>query len=415
MKKIFILVFISLLFSNIQAQVKTYAQREIETAKSYEPKWVKTQEIRDIIYAPYDSSYLFIRRYPDLEAYKKYIGQKLFFLEYQHPKREGYYYTIIDILSANSDKYKKDHSIIGTENANTVKDGGRINFVQKYDDELALRYYCPDYYGAGSNIRYGYRLPETVLLIDLYDEKTYKSDKEKKRIKDNIPYFVLRDEKSGDTVYTMIFEASNLGSFLLVGSYVKLQQKYIGKFIYKVRSFPTWYDANPKFTKWKCIDVIFDNRENLLVLQNTDSLSEEREIKIAENEIKECDNCKDDNIFVEETTFNKRIDNYFAELYKADKEQKERALEEKRANVAFKKKVQQETAKRKQELISKYGIANAQKIIDGKLEIGMSKAVCKEIVFYVSIIDKTATMETWRIYGAYLYFEGDKLVRIKSN
>jgi hypothetical protein len=48
----------------------------------------------------------------------------------------------------------------------------------------------------------------------------------------------------------------------------------------------------------------------------------------------------------------------------------------------------------------------------------MSKAVCKEIAGYATIVNKTATAEVWKIsnimgYGAtYLYFTGNKLTRI---
>ena len=78
----------------------------------------------------------------------------------------------------------------------------------------------------------------------------------------------------------------------------------------------------------------------------------------------------------------------------------------------------QEKAKRRQQLAAKYGAANADKIIAGKFEIGMSKAVCKEIASYTPpIINKTATTETWKVshwIGAttYLYFSGDKLTRV---
>jgi len=82
------------------------------------------------------------------------------------------------------------------------------------------------------------------------------------------------------------------------------------------------------------------------------------------------------------------------------------------------KKSDQEFAKRKQQLTTKYGATNANKIIAGKYEIGMSKAVCKEIAGYMSIIDKTATTETWKINSfwtgsvIYLYFNDNKLIRI---
>lgn len=88
-------------------------------------------------------------------------------------------------------------------------------------------------------------------------------------------------------------------------------------------------------------------------------------------------------------------------------------------------KEEQDKAKRKQELTAKYGAANANKIMEGKFEIGMSKAICKEINSSSYVIDKTENAETWEIKHSYydgaryivrgythLYFNGDKLVRI---
>jgi len=76
-------------------------------------------------------------------------------------------------------------------------------------------------------------------------------------------------------------------------------------------------------------------------------------------------------------------------------------------------------SKRKQDLTNKYGAAMASKIIAGKYEIGMRKAVCKEIAGYTPpVLNKTGTSEIWKISNiffdnsTYLFFEDDKLVRI---
>ena len=66
----------------------------------------------------------------------------------------------------------------------------------------------------------------------------------------------------------------------------------------------------------------------------------------------------------------------------------------------------------------KFGVATAKKIEAGKLEIGMSKAVCRAIASRVTIVSQTANTELWRVStwestrDAYLHFTGDKLVRI---
>ena len=86
------------------------------------------------------------------------------------------------------------------------------------------------------------------------------------------------------------------------------------------------------------------------------------------------------------------------------------------------KESEQKQIKRKQELTSKYGATTAEKIIAGKLEIGMSKEVCKEVLKsngeYPTVFEKTATTKTWIVthfifdYNEYLYFIDNKLVRI---
>lgn len=73
---------------------------------------------------------------------------------------------------------------------------------------------------------------------------------------------------------------------------------------------------------------------------------------------------------------------------------------------------------KKQRCTKKFGIATAKKIIAGKYEIGMSKAVCLEIAYHVTIVGQTANTELWRAStlgstrDTYLHFSGDKLVRI---
>jgi cyclophilin family peptidyl-prolyl cis-trans isomerase len=85
-------------------------------------------------------------------------------------------------------------------------------------------------------------------------------------------------------------------------------------------------------------------------------------------------------------------------------------------------KERKEEQEKRQKLTSKYGKTTADKIIAGKLEIGMTKAVCKELAtnngYLVSIVEQTANTEKWKFKhliwdsGKYLYFNGDKLAKI---
>lgn len=75
-------------------------------------------------------------------------------------------------------------------------------------------------------------------------------------------------------------------------------------------------------------------------------------------------------------------------------------------------------AKRKAELIKKFGATNANLILEGKVRIGMTKAMCEESWGYPDDINKTigswGTHEQWVYGNSYLYFEGNKLTAIQN-
>jgi DNA-binding transcriptional regulator GbsR (MarR family) len=542
------LCLLMLLPASLSAQIKTGAQREAETLKPFEAKWENDPKIKEIIYAPYDSSYFHIRRYPALNAYKKYIGQKLYFTRdaFRSPvfyadkveldttnayygesryrgekyidksmycytdfvyqkyanaeiyiskasysyndkpdKLKGRYYTIIDILSVNSEKYRQHHRVTGIHNYSEVWEerisgtdarGNHQTRIEKKEqqfgeevtvilnDDYDTKYYCPVIHIVGkSEYEYGYKLDgydKEEYLIDLYDQKTYKTDTAHSKIKDHIPYFVLREEESGDTVYTVI-SGDRTKYFLLVGSFVKIQQEFFEKRIFELKNFPDYRTIGETSSNgvshdniiekvWKCVDVVLEEEKEgvVLVLQNIKNQNEERKISYA----KVIDYCgprgffvynstyfsyadatgyfgSRRGFFVNESTFDRLMDNAYADKTKRDnayQESKARALqrekeekkeeEEKWQKIREKaeQEAKQQELKRKQELTAKYGATTAQKIIDIKLEIGMSKAVCKEMLSFHNVVDRTATTEIWKIHGGYLYFEGDKLVRISN-
>ena len=75
-------------------------------------------------------------------------------------------------------------------------------------------------------------------------------------------------------------------------------------------------------------------------------------------------------------------------------------------------------AKRETELTKKFGAANANLILEGKVRIGMTKAMCEESWGYPDDINKSigswGTHEQWVYGGSYLYFEGNKLTAIQN-
>ena len=76
-------------------------------------------------------------------------------------------------------------------------------------------------------------------------------------------------------------------------------------------------------------------------------------------------------------------------------------------------------AKRKAELTKKFGVSNANLILEGKVRIGMTKDMCKEAWGSPRDINRTisdfGTHEQW-VYGSgqYLYFENGKLTSIQN-
>lgn len=75
-------------------------------------------------------------------------------------------------------------------------------------------------------------------------------------------------------------------------------------------------------------------------------------------------------------------------------------------------------AKRKAELIKKYGADNAEIILEGKVRIGMTKTMCEEAWGHPDEINKMTgswgTDEQWVYGNSYLYFENGELTTIQN-
>ena len=75
-------------------------------------------------------------------------------------------------------------------------------------------------------------------------------------------------------------------------------------------------------------------------------------------------------------------------------------------------------AKRKADLTKKFGAANAKLILEGKVKIGMTKAMCTEAWGHPYDINKTigswGVHEQWVYGSSYLYFENDILTSIQN-
>ena len=339
--------------------------------------------LEKMFYYPYDSTDLIVKTYPILAAYQKYIGQQIILVNSDFGNREkiGTYFTIIGVK--------------------------------------------PSKYG-NSNIKYGYRG-----LDNKYEEYKIPNNE--------YPVFILENTETKDTLSADLLRKGNdpfdhylITQYLLVGGYIKLKEKFLNRDVvyYAAGNYdwPSGYQSSIQST-WKCIDVsistgryycnycddknMSSGDSNFLALQIQDINNPQiiRNLKIS------CIN-PSHKLELSDTIFNSatRGANHrgftFKEVFENEMESRRNAA------LIKKKKSTQELAERKQKLATKYGATNAEKIIAGKYEIGMNKAVCKEIAGYATVIDKTATTETWQItyllgYSTtYLYFSGDKLTRI---
>ena len=408
MKKIKFLLIVLLLPLSLSAQIKLAEDKP----KEKEPEWLK---YKDIIYAPYDSSYLTIKLFPVLDAYEKYIGQQLYL-----PVEERSMILFSDKLSRSGANGRDGY--VWQPSKKCICD----NITSSYDiicsDPQSVRnkYYSIIGVLSTKSEQYIKHHSKSTVCSHRFGQTGKINDYDVIMKKANYPYFILQEKESGDTVYTVKWQ-----DFLLVGGFTKIQQEFVGLNIFKVKDVPSsdfiFYKQNYDnliVGRWKCVDVVLlRSRIVGLVLQNTDNAAEKTEIRY--------DGVKRNEFWGEgrerwviESVYNETWDKVLAENAVKEKMKKEKELQLEKENQQYRQQRLQQEVKRKKELTAKYGAVNADKIIAGKFEIGMSKAVCKEIAGYANVADKTATTETWKVsdifFGGttYLFFEGDKLVRI---
>ena len=378
--------------------------------KEEKPKW---EHMRESIMMPYDSLYFQISYYPIFDAYKKYIGQRLFIFgdakegylfgtdrvtmftqNLKNPtcdQVEGKYFEIIDVISIP----EFESSIINP-------------------DRLDYQTYNKAY---NSLFSFKGRIRSDGSWWD-YPDGTSKIENE------NIPVFKVREINSMETFYMCVIPLTTFDEvynpkerYILVGGYVKFKEKMVGKNIVHYK-----YNSESIKSIWKCIDVSIsqdsklffkpdalssvyglfnDEKQLVLVLQDTQDQSTITHLRYG---ILETD------MPIKQSGM--ALENIFQDyLLRAADRKKQTEQEIKQRAEAY-----------KQQLITKYGAAAAAKIMAGKLEIGMSKDVCKAIMESsfrnISIIDKTTSTETWRCSyrndseSYILYFTNDKLARI---
>jgi hypothetical protein len=443
---------------SLSSQIKFAEQKSAKPENAEEPKWWR---FKDIVYAPYDSSYLEIGRYPALDAYEKYIGQQLYLPSPTQLKGFKILYSDRMIVDKNEKKtylwqpYEMRYEYYNNDTL----------IINKYYDIIGVLNIKSEKFIEHKS---GYDRGKIGFSSDTYWYDKWKKDLERNKVfsnydveskhaatqffptmkisEDAVPYFILKEVVSGDTVYTAYPR-----DFILVGGFIKLQQKYAGKDLLELTSPPAKYNINNEDLitgKWKCVDVVLskdkktasggyiyeypssDNRLSRekymhidLMLENTEDATKEKEI-----DLRGVENKNNGKTWITETEFRKIRDKLLLEIaedeasIKAEEKEKQKRQEEENALEAQRKrKMQQESAAYKKQLTAKYGATAAAQIIAGKYVIGMTKAVCKEIKGQgaITVINKTATTETWQVRGVtersggiVLYFTGDKLVKI---
>jgi len=520
---------------SLAAQI-TFAEKPPEKG----PEW---EYMRDIIMMPYDSTQLLIETYPILEAYKKYIGQQIFFMKGRDSDENVIhkYYEIVDVISYKSfletesqknetkqrEKEKELRERQKTIDERTPKlrerenelNATKIELEQDYKkkgsieedlrniewqfQEIEKRKQIPNLsLGGQKDLRdkeKELRKREKELLKNYEREKVlnelseikkklsevenelseiknelsktekesininndlreieryfgeYESNRRKEQVADmikrqqqtylfpcednpdkqcryeikseDIPYFVLKSTQSMDTIYHIIStgytryndprdDESDRG-VILVGGFLKLKD-LTGQNVIRFRDSGSGSAYLKVEENWKILDVSiadgnyidgcgYEGNEHIsFVLQNQENNSIVKNSRVSKITKK----------------FILKSSGYVQSGYALEKDWKEYKSYRDQLTQQYDQQAAQAKAKRKQELTTKYGASTADKIIAGKLEIGMSKAVCKEIIGYATVSQKTAATEIWKVTSfwtggeTYLYFTGDKLARI---
>ena len=315
------------------------------------------------VFAPFDSTYYRINEHSIWYTYKIYIGQRLFL-----------------------PRCRTSYQILISKSGRDVTYGG----MNKYYEIIGLL-----------NIESEEFVRHSALRSRLQREA---------RRSRHFPYFVLRETVSGDTVFTGFPR-----NFILVGGFVRMQQEYIGENIFQIRQAPTNRNINENLVaeRWECIDVVVHDGRVRLLLQSLDNPS--RKIDISRAQL-------NDRLWTTERAFIETLDTILAEMAVEEQANRERQLQRERENAALRQQREQERAQaeaaRRRDLTARFGAATANQIIAGNLEVGMNRAVVREIVGTAAVVDRTETRETRRVHniffggGTLLFFERDRLTRI---
>lgn len=251
--------------------------------------------------------------------------------------------------------------------------------------------------------------------------------------------FTLLDE-NGNTVYWRAhagnfdyepFSISQNNQYypvIVTGFMKKMEQLYLNKEFY-IKDFQP-------ITKYKCIDIVYSGKEDNYMVPSFVLKNDSAELTIPFTQAPEIFSYKIDpsNPLSNEPYFSQLeiLDNKaYADLIEKERIAKAEKLEKERIDQADKlekermAKAQAERAraealqKRTQYLNKKFGTAMAKIILSGKVQIGMTREMCKEAWGHPQKVNTTTTPQTvseqW-VYGGhnYLYFTNGRLTAVQN-
>lgn len=451
-----VIISLLLLFSiHLTAQI-TFVEKTPPT--NPKPGW---DYLKDIFMMPYDSTNFEIYKFPISSAYKKYIGQKVFLLnlkeaslddkiffkdgkeifpryDYNGINKEKVintlshkYYTITDMVGYNRGTYTYSYPCENKplEECDEYVHEGLSYFVftnpelkdtiiRKYNRELGNRFYEYDTIDISiDTIKYGWS--DNYILVGGYI-------KLKEKIGQNIVFFKYAGESNSQTPLLGTNENAwkystwKIKDVSIAGDNFIKPSDYYNSELYNFSNEGYRNGENVCFILEQIQDDKIVNK-NFCVkyltkkFQYISSGIEDKVYDIKSGVVLE----KDWNNYISYIN-QKRIEyNHKIALAEAKTkvQQEQTRIEQEKNLQQIAQKASEERALRQQKLENKYGIEIANKIMTGKFEIGMSKVICREIEENVRVVDQTATTETWKIGDffsgeSFLYFSGDKLIRI---
>jgi len=305
--------------------------------------------------------------------------------------------------------------------------------VQKKEETKALPYdslrnITTQKYGNGNNCSYTYHHLIGQTLLYCGDPYSYHSDigfvkgwyYQVDNVLPNNDGFQLTEIVSGEKVEERDLYTHYNYKWVVVGHYEKIESLYLNKeFVYvgmkDVIVQYEWKKANglinletdtvtrviPEGSVWTCVSVQVKprNKDDGMYLDERSPI-----VLVFDNPIYGKHYCY--------------LENDMGSPYKSFLDEKKPLVCGRFQLKSDYDKMKQYTAKRKADLTKKYGASNAKLIVEGKVRIGMTKAMCEEAWGSPDRINKTVgswgTHEQWVYGNSYLYFEGNKLTAIQN-